>query len=178
MKRILFVDDEPMILAGLQNLLRKQRKQWDMTFVESGEALAKMEGVVRRHRQGHAHAAHGRSTAPQAGAEALPEVVPFSATSRSAAPWAPSGGLPSAAKVYVAVTKALDDPDTSMADLSLTRRTDSYPKFGPGGCLILAVGEALPDDAILPRHLPGDAVGRAHRRQPRLECVEHKRMST
>jgi HD-like signal output (HDOD) protein len=41
MKRILFVDDEPMILAGLQRLLRAHRHEWDMTFAGSGaEALA------------------------------------------------------------------------------------------------------------------------------------------
>jgi HD-like signal output (HDOD) protein len=38
MKKILFVDDEPDVLAGLQNLLRKQRAIWDMAFVESGPA--------------------------------------------------------------------------------------------------------------------------------------------
>lgn len=32
MKRILFVDDEQSILDGLQNLLRKKRKVWDMHF--------------------------------------------------------------------------------------------------------------------------------------------------
>ncbi len=37
-KRILFVDDEPRLLEGLQNLLRKQRTVWDMTFVTSGAA--------------------------------------------------------------------------------------------------------------------------------------------
>jgi HD-like signal output (HDOD) protein len=37
-KRILFVDDEPSILAGLQNLLYKDRRRWDMTFAASGEA--------------------------------------------------------------------------------------------------------------------------------------------
>jgi HD-like signal output (HDOD) protein len=37
-KRVLFVDDEPMILGGLRNALRKQRSKWDMVFVESGEA--------------------------------------------------------------------------------------------------------------------------------------------
>jgi putative nucleotidyltransferase with HDIG domain len=40
-KRILFVDDEPMILKGLQRTLRKMRKVWDMTFAASAaEALA------------------------------------------------------------------------------------------------------------------------------------------
>jgi HD-like signal output (HDOD) protein len=41
MKSILFVDDEPLILAGLQRLLRAHRNEWDMTFAGSGaEALA------------------------------------------------------------------------------------------------------------------------------------------
>ena len=31
-KRILFVDDEPMVLKGLQRTLRKMRDQWDMVF--------------------------------------------------------------------------------------------------------------------------------------------------
>ena len=38
MKRILFVDDEQNVLDGLRGLLRKQRKNWDMTFLTSGEA--------------------------------------------------------------------------------------------------------------------------------------------
>ena len=37
-KRILFVDDEIEILEGLANLLRKQRKLWDMVFVLGGDA--------------------------------------------------------------------------------------------------------------------------------------------
>lgn len=45
MKRILFVDDETMILDGLRRMLRGMRKEWDMHFVQSGEealtALAK-----------------------------------------------------------------------------------------------------------------------------------------
>ncbi len=36
-KRILFVDDEPAILAGLQNLLYKDRKRWDMVFAMGGQ---------------------------------------------------------------------------------------------------------------------------------------------
>ena len=35
-RRILFVDDEPMVLKGLQRTLRKMRQDWDMTFVSSG----------------------------------------------------------------------------------------------------------------------------------------------
>lgn len=43
-KRILFVDDEPMVLSGLQRSLRAMRDQWDMAFVNSGlEALERME---------------------------------------------------------------------------------------------------------------------------------------
>lgn len=35
--RVLFVDDEPNILSGLRRILRGQRKEWDMSFVESGQ---------------------------------------------------------------------------------------------------------------------------------------------
>jgi putative nucleotidyltransferase with HDIG domain len=38
MKRILFVDDEPKILEGIERLLRRQRHEWEMSFVESGDA--------------------------------------------------------------------------------------------------------------------------------------------
>lgn len=38
MKRLLFVDDEPRILEGLESMLRSERKQWAMVFVTSGEA--------------------------------------------------------------------------------------------------------------------------------------------
>lgn len=38
MKRILFVDDEPRILDGLQRMLRPWRKQWEMAFALGGEA--------------------------------------------------------------------------------------------------------------------------------------------
>ena len=43
MKRILFVDDEPRLLQGLQRMLRPQRHEWDMLFANGGEeALAVM----------------------------------------------------------------------------------------------------------------------------------------
>ncbi len=43
-KRILFVDDEPNLLEGLRNLLRKQRHQWDMVFAcDAPTALAELE---------------------------------------------------------------------------------------------------------------------------------------
>jgi HD-like signal output (HDOD) protein/CheY-like chemotaxis protein len=38
MKNIMFVDDEPHVLDSLKSLLRKQRKEWQMTFVQGGEA--------------------------------------------------------------------------------------------------------------------------------------------
>ena len=42
-KHLLFVDDEPMVLKGLQRSLRSMRHDWEMTFVNSGaEALAVM----------------------------------------------------------------------------------------------------------------------------------------
>jgi putative nucleotidyltransferase with HDIG domain len=42
MKRILFVDDEPRILEGLQNLLRKNRRKWEMSFAVGGEAALEL----------------------------------------------------------------------------------------------------------------------------------------
>jgi HD-like signal output (HDOD) protein/CheY-like chemotaxis protein len=44
MRRILFVDDEVNVLDGLRDLLRKQRKQWEMVFALGGQAaLAELE---------------------------------------------------------------------------------------------------------------------------------------
>jgi HD-like signal output (HDOD) protein/CheY-like chemotaxis protein len=41
---VLFVDDDPLILQGLQRLLRPMRNEWSMAFVESGpKALERME---------------------------------------------------------------------------------------------------------------------------------------
>ncbi|HEV3332119.1 MAG TPA: response regulator [Bryobacteraceae bacterium] len=40
-RRILFVDDEPLILEGLQRMLRAYRKEWDMTFVDGGDEALK-----------------------------------------------------------------------------------------------------------------------------------------
>ena len=40
MKRVLFVDDEPMVLDGLRRMLRGMRNEWEMEFAASGpEAL-------------------------------------------------------------------------------------------------------------------------------------------
>lgn len=46
MRAVMFVDDEPFILDGLRGLLRKQRDNWDMTFVSSGPAA--LEALARR----------------------------------------------------------------------------------------------------------------------------------
>jgi HD-like signal output (HDOD) protein/CheY-like chemotaxis protein len=43
-KRILFVDDEPMVLSGLQRSLRVMRSEWEMVFAPGGNAaLAAMD---------------------------------------------------------------------------------------------------------------------------------------
>lgn len=41
MNRVLFVDDEPMVLEALRNALRGKRKQWDMVFNSSATAALK-----------------------------------------------------------------------------------------------------------------------------------------
>src|SRR5580704_3137639 len=43
MKKVIFVDDEPRVLQGLQRQLHDMRREWDMQFVDSGaKALALM----------------------------------------------------------------------------------------------------------------------------------------
>lgn len=44
-KRILFVDDEPLVLQGIQRMLRGMREQWDMDFADGG-AKAKEQLAV------------------------------------------------------------------------------------------------------------------------------------
>lgn len=45
MRRVLFVDDEPRVLQGLERMLRSRRDEWEMAFVGGGEeALAKLVG--------------------------------------------------------------------------------------------------------------------------------------
>jgi len=45
-KRLLFVDDEPMVLSGLRRSLRSMGDAWEMNFVESGPAaLELLEGA-------------------------------------------------------------------------------------------------------------------------------------
>jgi HD-like signal output (HDOD) protein len=38
MQKLLFVDDEPLVLQGLRRCLHAMSNEWDMTFVESGDA--------------------------------------------------------------------------------------------------------------------------------------------
>ena len=38
MKRVLFVDDEAQVLDGLRDLLRRQRREWEMVFALGGDA--------------------------------------------------------------------------------------------------------------------------------------------
>lgn len=43
-QRIMFVDDDASILAGLRGVLRRERERWDMVFAAGGEAaLAELE---------------------------------------------------------------------------------------------------------------------------------------
>ena len=45
-RKILFVDDEPMVLQGLKRMLRGMRDEWEMAYVESGEkALTILESA-------------------------------------------------------------------------------------------------------------------------------------
>ena len=42
-KRIIFVDDEPLVLQGLQRMLRSMRDEWEMEFMDGGaKALERM----------------------------------------------------------------------------------------------------------------------------------------
>jgi HD-like signal output (HDOD) protein/CheY-like chemotaxis protein len=43
-KRILFVDDELMVLEGIRRMLRSMRAEWDMEFVQSAEAALRLMG--------------------------------------------------------------------------------------------------------------------------------------
>jgi HD-like signal output (HDOD) protein len=45
MKRILFVDDDPNVLEGLESRLRRQRKKWIMRFVGSGKEALEILGT-------------------------------------------------------------------------------------------------------------------------------------
>jgi putative nucleotidyltransferase with HDIG domain len=43
--RLLFVDDEPQILAGIRRLLRSRRDVWDLSFAESGQQALELHEV-------------------------------------------------------------------------------------------------------------------------------------
>ncbi len=42
MQKLLFVDDEPLVLQGLRRSLHAMSQEWSMTFVESGDAALKV----------------------------------------------------------------------------------------------------------------------------------------
>jgi HD-like signal output (HDOD) protein/ActR/RegA family two-component response regulator len=44
-RRIIFVDDEPMVLKGLQRTLRKMRGEWEMTFTSSSKKALDILGT-------------------------------------------------------------------------------------------------------------------------------------
>jgi DNA-binding NtrC family response regulator len=46
-KRLLFVDDEPMVLEGLRRALHSMRQEWEMEFVDGGAAA--LEALERGH---------------------------------------------------------------------------------------------------------------------------------
>jgi putative nucleotidyltransferase with HDIG domain len=45
-RKILFVDDEPMVLQGLKRMLRGMQNEWDMVFAESGEEALAILGAT------------------------------------------------------------------------------------------------------------------------------------
>jgi len=45
-RQVLFVDDEQLVLKGLQRMLRSMRREWDMHFVTSGQAAM---DIIDRH---------------------------------------------------------------------------------------------------------------------------------
>ncbi len=46
MKRVLFVDDEPEVLRGIQRMLDPQKHQWDMIYAPGGEAALSLMGTA------------------------------------------------------------------------------------------------------------------------------------
>jgi putative nucleotidyltransferase with HDIG domain len=164
MTRILFVDDEVAILEGLRNVLRGERKRWNMTFAEGGaaavDALEKetFDAIVTDMRMpgmdGLALLRHVRQSRPQMarivlsgyaelGQAAEASVVAHqlitkpceTAVLRSALERAlrvqgllaneklrevagSLSTLPSAPRIYQALTAALEDPDSDVKKLA------------------------------------------------------------
>ena len=160
MRRILFVDDEPKILDGLRRLLRPKRFEWDMSFVEGGEAAlalldespfdvivsdmrmpgmdgaALLERVRERHPQvvrivlsGYteleaafraAQVAHQFLLKPcdadmlRVAIERACSLQTILSSEALAGMVGALGQLPSAPRVYAALTRALADPDSSL----------------------------------------------------------------
>jgi YesN/AraC family two-component response regulator len=46
-KRLLFVDDDPLVLDGLRRALHSMRQTWEMNFV--GSAAAALEALEKDH---------------------------------------------------------------------------------------------------------------------------------
>lgn len=44
--RILFVDDEPLMLQGLRNLLWKDKSRWDLVFASGGQEQRYSASIV------------------------------------------------------------------------------------------------------------------------------------
>lgn len=164
MRRILFVDDEPQILQGLRDLLRPQRREWKMSFAESGEAalailaaephdvvvtdmrMPRMDGaallrhvqeryprVVRIVLSGHTELESALRTMPMAHqflgkpceADRLRSVIQRACDLQALLDHEPLrrrmgqiSALPSAPRIYVALTRALVDPEVSVRDVA------------------------------------------------------------
>src|SRR5689334_7179510 len=48
-KRVLFVDDEPLVLQALQRMLRPFRNEWEMSFVDNGGDALKLMAEMPFH---------------------------------------------------------------------------------------------------------------------------------
>ncbi|MDP2305615.1 MAG: response regulator [Pseudomonadota bacterium] len=170
MKRILFVDDEPAILEGLRNLLRSQRKVWQMSFAASGEEalqilavepydvvvsdmrMPRMDGatllrhvkeryprVARIVLSGHTELESALRTVPFAhqflgkpcDGECLRSVIQRTCDLQTLLHdenlrrrVGQITRLPSAPRVYVALTKALSDPEVSLREVAALIESD------------------------------------------------------
>ncbi|MES2642661.1 MAG: response regulator [Myxococcota bacterium] len=170
MRRILFVDDEQAILDSLRDLLRPQRKVWQMSFARTGEEALKvletepydvvvsdmrmprMDGatllrevkeryprVVRIVLSGHTEMEAALRTVPIAHqflgkpceADRLRSVIQRTCDLQDLLHdenlrrrVGQITALPSAPRIYVALTKALVDPEVSLRDVAAILEKD------------------------------------------------------